>query len=74
MWIHSETTRLSTEKQVFQLANQPIYFHELLDKIQKSYPDVPKDTIFDFLWNLFRQEFLISELRPPSSAGTAKLD
>ncbi|TCP70595.1 lantibiotic dehydratase [Baia soyae] len=52
-------------ERVFQLAKQPIRFQMLTDQLVKDYPEASEEQITPFLWQLFQQEFLISELRPP---------
>ncbi|WP_053216164.1 lantibiotic dehydratase [Guptibacillus hwajinpoensis] len=52
-------------EKVFAHANGYIYFSDLVGNIHEAYPGVEKDQIRDFIWKLFKEEFLISELRPP---------
>lgn len=52
-------------RQVLERANKPVRFEILLEQIEKEYPNTPTEKIEQFLWQLFQQEFLISELRPP---------
>ncbi len=46
-------------------AESPVLYAELLDGLITRYPETSKIKIKDFLWQLFQNEFLISELRPP---------
>lgn len=48
-----------------QEAEQPILFSTLAERIKQKYPDTPNEKIIRFLWQMFQQEFFISELRPP---------
>ncbi|MDQ0417448.1 thiopeptide-type bacteriocin biosynthesis protein [Croceifilum oryzae] len=52
-------------ERVFQLAKQPIQFQLVTDQLMKDYPEASEEQITQFVWQLFQQEFLISELRPP---------
>lgn len=47
------------------VAERPIPFRDLLEKIHQAYPDTPREKISRFLEQLFEQEVLISDLRPP---------
>ncbi|MBM7717655.1 hypothetical protein JOC94_004686 [Bacillus thermophilus] len=49
---------------VFKLADKPVVFSELVHSIKELYPRVDINTIIDFVKELLKQEFLISEIRP----------
>ncbi|ASS74688.1 hypothetical protein CIG75_06680 [Tumebacillus algifaecis] len=51
---------------VLEQATKPILFSELLDRVAAQF-QAPLETVQNFLITLFRQEFLISELRPPTT-------
>ena len=48
-----------------ELAAEYIQFGELVQKIHDDYPDTPSEKIKSFFGQLFTNEFLVSELRPP---------
>ncbi|MCR8966190.1 lantibiotic dehydratase [Brevibacillus halotolerans] len=50
---------------VFALAEHPILFEELIARLIEKYPEAGEQRVTGLLWQLFSQEFLISELRPP---------
>lgn len=50
---------------VFALAEHPILFEELIARLMEKYPEAGEQKVTGLLWQLFSQEFLISELRPP---------
>ncbi|MBG9542864.1 hypothetical protein ABE29_08730 [Cytobacillus firmus] len=49
---------------VFRLADKPIAFSVLVHTIKERYPQADTDTITQFIKELLKQEFLISEIRP----------
>lgn len=49
---------------VFRLADKPIAFSTLVHTIKERYPQADTDTITQFIKELLKQEFLISEIRP----------
>ncbi|QOS97408.1 lantibiotic dehydratase [Brevibacterium sp. JNUCC-42] len=49
----------------FSLAEQPILFEQLIARLLEQYPEAGEQKVTQLLWQLFSQEFLISELRPP---------
>lgn len=57
------TTRVVEE--VFSLTEKPIRVKELVLKLKDEYPDVSQEQILQFIYQLIRQELLISNLRPP---------
>ena len=61
------SVRLTAASQyVLEKAKKPITFCNLVDDVYELYnKQVARSVIFDFVWEMFRQEFLISELRPP---------
>lgn len=64
--MESASIRLTPVVQfVLQEAERPVLFCELADRVKQKYPDTPDEKIIRFLWQMFQQEFLISELRPP---------
>ena len=53
-------------KYTLEKAKEPIVFSNLVDDIYEQYgKEIDRDIVFNFVWEMFRQEFLISELRPP---------
>ena len=51
---------------ILEQAKNPIVFKELVQKTYDKYnKEIDIRTIFNFIWEMFRKEFLISELRPP---------
>lgn len=52
-------------QQALAAAEQPIPFSDLFRQFHQAYPDTPREKISRFLEQLFQQEFLISDLRPP---------
>ncbi|WMM34131.1 lantibiotic dehydratase [Shouchella clausii] len=50
---------------VQSVAKKPISISELINQLQLTYTSASINEIESFVWNLFQQEFLISELRPP---------
>ena len=55
---------------VLEEASNPILFKDLVRKTYEKYDkQIDVSVIFNFVWELFRQEFLISELRPPLLGG-----
>ena len=55
---------------VLEEASNPILFKDLIRKTYEKYDkQIDASVIFNFVWELFRQEFLISELRPPLLGG-----
>ncbi|WP_088364037.1 lantibiotic dehydratase [Bacillus cereus] len=56
-------------QKVFDRAQEPILFSTLIDSIKSEYPNVQEETITQFVWNLFENEYLISELRPILTNG-----
>jgi thiopeptide-type bacteriocin biosynthesis protein len=48
-----------------ETARKPILFQELVDRIHQKFPDTQREKISHFVWQLFQQEFLVCELRPP---------
>ncbi|MEN8906533.1 MAG: lantibiotic dehydratase [Clostridiales bacterium] len=50
---------------VFEVADEPILYKDILNMLYEKYPKDDKKKIQEFLWQLFRTEFLISELKPP---------
>ncbi|MED1783827.1 lantibiotic dehydratase [Brevibacillus fortis] len=55
---------------VFDLAKQPIRFEQLIARLMEKYPEAGEQKVTGLLWQLFSQEFLISELRPPLTVAT----
>jgi thiopeptide-type bacteriocin biosynthesis protein len=55
----------SAVKQALNLAKTPLTFEELISKLNVEYPDTPREQINQFVYQLFKQELLISDLRPP---------
>lgn len=55
---------------VFDLAKHPILFEQLMIRLMEKYPEAGKQKVTGLLWQLFSQEFLISELRPPLTVAT----
>ncbi|SDW80925.1 thiopeptide-type bacteriocin biosynthesis domain-containing protein [Marininema mesophilum] len=51
--------------QVLEAARESISFPDLLDHLKGVYPDVDRDRIAGLIEQLFEQEYLISNLRPP---------
>lgn len=49
---------------VFKKADNPISFSALVYSIKERYPEADIETIIDFMKELLKQEFLISEIRP----------
>jgi len=56
----TDAVELALEK-----AQAPIPYEELIAALHGCYPDTSHEQINQFLWQLFEQEFLISDLRPP---------
>ncbi|MFZ5818122.1 MAG: lantibiotic dehydratase [Bacillota bacterium] len=52
---------------VLDLAKEPLRFTDLLDAVAQAFPGVTADQVSAFLTQLFRQEFLLSLLRPPAA-------
>ncbi|USG63894.1 lantibiotic dehydratase [Brevibacillus ruminantium] len=52
---------------VLHEAKEMIPYLDLRKKVEADHPETPPEKIRHFLWQLFRQEYLISELRPPLS-------
>lgn len=51
---------------IWELAQKRfVSFNELLSNLQQKYPDRDKNILQNYLLNLIRKEFLISDLRPP---------
>ncbi|WP_242401391.1 lantibiotic dehydratase [Brevibacillus laterosporus] len=50
---------------VFKFAEQPILFEQLIARLLEQYPEAGEQKVTQLLWQLFSQEFLLSELRPP---------
>ncbi|MBN2908800.1 lantibiotic dehydratase family protein [Polycladomyces sp. WAk] len=46
-------------------SKEPVLFADLVGKMAQQYPDVEEKQIRDFILQLLKQEFLISDLRPP---------
>lgn len=56
-------------EKIFKTAQQPIVFSSLINSIKNEYPQVAEDRIVQFIWSLFENEYLISELRPVLTTG-----
>ncbi|MEJ8547465.1 thiopeptide-type bacteriocin biosynthesis protein [Brevibacillus borstelensis] len=54
-------------RKVLEEAKDMIPYLALQKKIELDHPETPVEKIRHFLWQLFQQEYLISELRPPLS-------
>lgn len=50
---------------VIDLVQEPIRFQDLIELILEQYAQTPYERIEAYILQLFQQEFLISELRPP---------
>ncbi|TSB46225.1 lantibiotic dehydratase [Alkalicoccobacillus porphyridii] len=50
---------------VQSVSKDPISISELMKQLHLKYPGASNKDIQSLIWNLFKQEFLISELRPP---------
>jgi len=50
---------------VEEAAHEPVVFSDLLSELSAENPGVPPDKIDSFLDQLFENEYLLSELRPP---------
>lgn len=50
---------------VFEFSEEFIEFQALIHKITERNPDYPKDMVEQYLWQLLKREYLLSELRPP---------
>lgn len=55
----------SAVKQALNLSEKPMTYKELVNKLNVEYPDTPREQINQFVYQLFKQELLISNLRPP---------
>ncbi|WP_342477221.1 lantibiotic dehydratase [Paenibacillus sp. FSL H7-0350] len=49
---------------------EPILYSNLLTRVKEQFSDASIDTISSYVWELFVQEFLFTELRPPSTITT----
>jgi lantibiotic biosynthesis protein len=66
--INSEKISIKSSEaidQVFELSRKPIILKELVEKMAHKYVEVDSHKIKEFVMQLLKQEFLISELRPP---------
>ncbi|MCG7316354.1 lantibiotic dehydratase [Brevibacillus laterosporus] len=54
----------------FAIADQPILFEQLIARLMEQYPMAGEQKVIQLLWQLFSQEFLISELRPPLTVAS----
>lgn len=52
-------------QQALAFAQTPVPYGELVDHLHRAYPDTSHEQINQFVRQLFEQELLISELRPP---------
>lgn len=52
---------------VMDSCTNPISYSELTSSIQTHFKEASLQTIEQYVWQLFEQEFLISELRPPTT-------
>lgn len=52
-------------RDVLQIAEKPVHYTSLLQSMIRLYPEVDEQKVSNLVWNLFKQEFLISSLRPP---------
>ncbi|MBE0337783.1 lantibiotic dehydratase [Paenibacillus sp. 23TSA30-6] len=52
---------------VMDVSSVPIPYLELVDHVQKEFVGASPETIDRYVWQLFEQEFLISELIPPTT-------
>ncbi|GMQ59349.1 lantibiotic dehydratase [Vallitalea sediminicola] len=55
----------SAVKQALEFAKTPLTYEELISKLNCEYRDTPHEQINQFVYQLFKQEMLISNLRPP---------
>ncbi|WP_128896105.1 lantibiotic dehydratase [Longirhabdus pacifica] len=55
----------SAVEQALQFATEPIKVETLVSKLQREYPDTSHEQISQFVYDLLKQELLISNLRPP---------
>lgn len=53
---------------VMEASMNPIPYLELVSRIKSAFMEAELDTIHHYIWQLFEQEFLISELRPPTTS------
>ncbi|CAH8713158.1 lantibiotic dehydratase [Paenibacillus thiaminolyticus] len=52
---------------VMESSKEPILYSELVHLMRSKFCDADFDAIDQYIWNLFEQEFIISELRMPST-------
>ncbi|MDX8365445.1 lantibiotic dehydratase [Cytobacillus sp. IB215665] len=66
---HSSIRVTPVVELVLEQAKSPILYTQLLKKVQEAYPTTDVSKINQFLMQLFQQEFLISNLKPPITIG-----
>ncbi|HWO95421.1 MAG TPA: lantibiotic dehydratase [Bacillus sp. (in: firmicutes)] len=52
---------------VMESSADPVPYKELVHILQSKFTEASEQTIHDYVWKLFEQEFLISSLRPPTT-------
>ncbi|WNS41173.1 lantibiotic dehydratase [Paenibacillus sp. MMS20-IR301] len=52
---------------VMRACERPVQYSKLVQTVHKEFPEAGIDTISQYIWQLFNQEFLISALRPPTT-------
>lgn len=52
-------------RRTLEMADKPVAMTDLLENLQREYPDAGIETVETFLFQLLEQEYLLSELRPP---------
>ncbi|QUI21681.1 lantibiotic dehydratase [Vallitalea pronyensis] len=55
----------SAVKEALNLAKTPQTFHALVSRLYDDYPDTSHEQINQFVYQLFQQELIMSNLRPP---------
>ncbi|GHG05256.1 hypothetical protein GCM10017783_17250 [Deinococcus piscis] len=52
-------------ERILELAQAPVPLAHLIDQLASEYPDVPRENIKVFTLHLFKEQLLLSDLRPP---------